>query len=103
MPEGLWFSDVSRGHGMEILVIFGSINDDLIRLMMFPVYALWGHQRACPFRVFLGDIEWERWQEMGRAQKRNISNKSEDTSSKKSVAQKNMKKFSSLFLSLFVH
>ena len=83
MQEGLWFSDVSRGCGMGVLVIFGSINDGLIWLMVFPVYAAWGHRRACGSRVFLGDIEWKLWPEMGRAQETNIGNESEDTSLEK--------------------
>ena len=74
---------------------------------MFPVYTLWKHWRACGSLVFSGDMEWERWPEMNLAQQINISNKSKDTSSKKkkkkSIAPKKMKKFSSLFLSLFVH
>ena len=81
--RGLWFSDVSKGRGMEILVIFGSINDGLIWLMAFPVYTLWGRRTACASRVFSGYIEWKRWPEMGLAQETNIGNKSEDTSLKK--------------------
>ena len=83
MSESLWFSDVSRRRGMAVLVIFGSINDGLIWLMVFPVYALWVHRRASGSRVFSGNIKWTRWPEMGRAQETNIGNKSKDTSSKK--------------------
>ena len=83
MPEGLLFSDVSRGHGMGVLVIYGLINDGLIWLMVFPVYVLCGRGRACGSWVFSGDIEWKCWLEMGQAQDRNISNKSKDTSLKK--------------------
>ena len=68
---------------MAVLVIFGSINDGLIWLMVFPVYALWVHRRASGSRVFSGNIKWTRWPEMGRAQETNIGNKSKDTSSKK--------------------
>ena len=71
-PEGFWFSGVSRGRGMGVLGTFGSINDDLIWLMKFPVYAHWGRQRACDSRVFSRDMELERWSEMGRAQETNI-------------------------------
>ena len=88
--------------GMGVFVIFGSINDDLIWLMVFPVYALWGPRRACGSRVLSGNMEWERWPEMGRTQETNIGNKSEDTSSKKIRSTEKMKKCSSLFLSLFV-
>ena len=83
MPEGLWFFDVSRGRGMGVLVIFGSINDGLLWVMVLPVYALWRRRRACGSRVFSKDIEWKHWSEMGKAQETNISNKSKDTSSKK--------------------
>ena len=72
MLEGFWFSGVSRGCEIRILVMYGSINDDLIWLVVFPVYALWGCQRACGSRVFLGDVGLERWPEMGRAKKTNI-------------------------------
>ena len=37
----------SKYLGMGVSVIYGSINDDLIWLMMFPVYALWGCRVAC--------------------------------------------------------
>ena len=61
-----------QGRGMGVLGTFGSINDDLIWLMKFPVYAHWGRQRACDSRVFSRDMELERWSEMGRAQETNI-------------------------------
>ena len=72
MLQGLWFSGVSRGCEIRILVIYGSINDDLISLVVFPVYALWGHQTACGTHVFLGNMGLERWPEMGRAKETNI-------------------------------
>ena len=56
-PEGFWFSGVSRGRGMGVLGTFGSINDDLIWLMA---------------QVFSGDMELERWSDMGRALETNI-------------------------------
>ena len=46
MMEGFWFSDVSSGCEMS------DVNDDLIWLVVFPVYALWGCRRACGSRVF---------------------------------------------------
>ena len=83
MPEDLWLFGVSMGRGMGVLVIFGSINDGLIWVMVFPFYALWGRWRAYGSWVFSGNIEWKRWPEMGRAQETNIGNKSENTISKK--------------------
>ena len=84
MLQGLWFSGVSRGCEIRILVIYGSINDDLISLVVFPVYALWGHQEHVVLVCFWGMWDWnvgQRWVE----QKKQIyiSNKSEDKSSKK--------------------
>ena len=35
ISEGFWFSSISRGHGMGVLVIFGSINDYLIWCFQF--------------------------------------------------------------------
>ena len=66
MMEGFWFSDVSSGCEMS------DVNDDLIWLVVFPVYALWVCRRACGSRVFQGDMELERWPEMGRAKKTDI-------------------------------
>ena len=75
-PEGFWFSGVSRGRGMGVLGTFGSINDDLIWLMKFPVYALWGRQRACDSRVFSGIWNWNVGQRWGEHRKQiYISNK----------------------------
>ena len=57
---------------MGVLVIFGSINDSLTWLMVLPVYALWGHRRACGSQVLFGEIEWKRSPKMGQAQETNI-------------------------------
>ena len=54
MLEGFWFSGVSRPHEIRVLVIYESINDDPIWLVMFPVHALWGHQRVYGSPVLLG-------------------------------------------------
>ena len=54
MPESLWFFGVSRWSGMKSFVIFGSIYDDLIQLVMFPVYTPWRHRRACGSLLFWG-------------------------------------------------
>ena len=56
MLEGLWFSDFSRVCGMGALVIFGSINNGLIWLMVFSVCFLWGRQRACGPQVILEGV-----------------------------------------------
>ena len=72
MLEGFCFSVVSRGCEIRVLVIYRSINDDLIWLVVFPVYTLWGCRRACGFQVFSGDMESERWPEVGRAKETNI-------------------------------
>ena len=77
MPEGFWFSGVSRGRGMEVLVIFGSINDGLIWLIVFPVYALWGGGEKVVSDVFGG-------YRMKTLARNGSSTGSEDTSSKKS-------------------
>ena len=92
------------GHGMSILVIFGSINDDLIWLMVFQVYALWGAPEIMWFSRFLGgyigNVGGLRWVKH-RKQISGIKVKMQVR--KKSVAQKKFKKHSSLFSSLFVH
>ena len=51
-------------------LIYGSINDDPIWLVVLPVYALWGCRRACGSWVFSEDMELEHWPEMGRAQEK---------------------------------
>ena len=64
---------ISRTIFLTVLkVIYGSINDDLIWLVVLPVYALWGCRRACGSWVFSEDMELEHWPEMGRAQEKNI-------------------------------
>ena len=68
MLEGFWFSHVSRG----CEIIYRPINDDLVWLVVFQVYALWGYRRAFSFQVFSGDMELEQWPEMGRAKETNI-------------------------------
>ena len=68
MLEGFWFSRVSRG----CEIIYRPINDDLVWLVVFQVYALWGYRRAFSFQVFSGDMELEQWPEMGRAKETNI-------------------------------
>ena len=56
---------------------------------MFPVFIPWRHRRACGSLVFLEDMKWESWQEIGQAQEINIRNKSKDTIiDRKSAAQK---------------
>ena len=84
MPEGFWFSGIYKGREIRVLVIYGLINDDLIWLEVFPVYALWGRRRAYGSQVFWGDMGLERLPDMGREQRKQIyiSNKSEDTSPK---------------------
>ena len=71
MLEGFRFSGVSRRREIGVMFIFGPINDDLIWLMVVPVYTLLGRWRACSYGAFLGDMELERWPEMGQAQETN--------------------------------
>ena len=65
MLEGFWISGVSRECEIRILVIHGSISDDLIWLVVFPVYALWGVPEGMWFLSVLGGYGIGRWPEMG--------------------------------------